>query len=113
MKNITAESTILRAGFIALVAAVGCVLFLALLSGGGVRYKQPMNPKDFYSMSYEQQQAWRAENEIRMTGVEYVKEMLSHQETRWQWFWATFGMFVVIFFSCVSMAWWLKSDSGV
>ena len=113
MKGNKAESNILRAGIIALVASVGCVLFIALMSGGGVRYKTPMDPKEFYSMSYEEQKSWRAENEIQMTGIEYVKEMLSHPESRWQWFWATAGMFIVIFFSCVTMAWWMKRDSGV
>lgn len=106
------ESSILRAGVIAIVGSVVTTLLFAVLTGSSVRYREPMDPSEFYSLTYEEQIAWREKNEIRTSGFAYLSEVMDSPFMRWKLFWTLAGLFILVFFSCVAMALWERRRYG-
>lgn len=105
--------TIFRASVIAVVVALVVSMSIVLATGESVHYKTPMIPSEFYVLSYEEQQAWRQENENRYSGFAYLKEVWAEPYHFWQLLWGVVISFVVVFMSCLVMAKWERGVKGV
>jgi len=101
--------TLIRAIVLSVVLGAVFPLLFAAVFGYSVHYRTPMDPAAFYSLSYEGQQQWLRENEVRVTGLEYMKENIADPV-----FWKeslpfagyTGGLLLV---ACLIMAWWERS----
>jgi len=98
--------TTVRAAIISLMVALLLPLSLMLLNGETSIYKTGFDPREFYSLSQEEQAAWKKENVVRVSGFNYFKEIINNPTLLWEWASATIIAFLVIFFSCYLMAWW-------
>jgi len=98
--------TTIRAAVISLIVALVLPLSMMLLNGETAIYKKGLDPSEFYSLSREEQVAWEKENVVRVSGVNYLKEIINNPILLWEWASATIIAFLVIFSSCYTMAWW-------
>jgi hypothetical protein len=74
-----------------------------------VNYRTPMDPAAFHALSYEKQQEWLRENEIRVTGLKCLDERIRSRHF-WEEYLA-FTAYVVglLFVACLLMARWERS----
>jgi len=107
------SGTVKRAIIISLAVALVLPLAVMLLNGKTVVYKNGLNPKEFYSLTYEEQVKWQEENGVEVSGIHYLKEIINNPTLFAEWVAATITAFFVIFASCFFMAWWERKAKGV
>ena len=105
--------TIFRASVIAVIVALVVPITITLATGESVHYKTPMVQSEFYALSYEEQQEWRQENEIRYSGFSYLRELVAEPYHFWKLMWSIIISFIVVFISSIAMAKWESSGKGV
>jgi len=101
-----------KAIIIALVISVFSNLALALVAGESIHFKNGQDPKEFYSLSYEEQIEWKKENMVIVSGINYLKETLASPETAQRLIFSMAGTFLILFFSCFIMGIWSKKDAS-
>jgi len=70
-----------------------------------------MDPKEFYSLSHEGQIAWKEENEITVTGIEFLQTALSSPYFKNQMIENLIAWFLISFISCLIMSAWVKKTN--
>ena len=90
------KGTIFRAMIIALVISVVLSVAVSILSGVSIEYKSGWNPEEYYSLSYDEQKKWTKENQIKITGINYLIEVFKNKFLFVEFIRATILIFLVI-----------------
>lgn len=94
----------------AVVVSAGVAVLLPFLYtvafGYSVEYNPPMNPKEFHSKSYEEQQEWLSAHAVTLNGWQTLKRRVGEP-----WFWREYAIvsamaFVALFAACVCFGIW-------
>ena len=98
--------TIARALAISAVITLIAPLLVTVISGEGIAYDEPMEPKEFYSLTYEHQQQWLNEHQREMSVAELLEAQLSHPDALVVNFKMYLPFFILMFLGCLLMVYW-------
>ena len=103
------RATVFRALLLSVVLA-GLVPFAyTAMFGYGVEYKTPMHPATFNAMTYEQQQQWRRENEIHLSGLDVLSKRLKDRQSWIEYAESAASLAALLFVACILMSLWERS----
>jgi hypothetical protein len=103
------RATVFRALLLSVVLA-GIVTFApTAMFGYGVEYKTPIPPATFQAMTYEQQQQWRRENEIHLSGLDVLSKRLSDRQFWIEYAVSAVALAALLFVACILMSLWERS----
>jgi hypothetical protein len=75
------RATVLRALLLSAILAGIFPFVYTVLGSSGVEYKTPLYPATFHAMTFERQQQWLQENEIRISGFKHLSQRLGDRLT--------------------------------
>ncbi len=98
--------TYLRAAAVSAAGSIVLVLVSILLFSEATVYDTPMDPAEFYQLTYEEQQAWLGEHARDLSAWENLANTI-----RDPFFRRHFGMqlgivFAAMFLACCAIVWW-------
>ena len=93
---------IVRSVIAACIVSLLFVVLNAWFWGTSVQFKEGLDPQEFNLLSYEEQQIWLKENQVVVSGLDYLRQLIDFPSLWWeQGLVRTFGLsFLLTYVVC-------------